>query len=1096
MKQTKRVVSLGVAVLMGLSSSAALAQNKKPGQKKPAKTASKPAAKSVKGKAAAAQPAQAKPAPTQNQKKKTVGELLKQADRGAGVSGTEKKSTQIQAREDYFDSPVKSSVNLSQVKPPRTSSFFEDANNDKAKLEKITDQQINELFKLTQKFKNSPQRGELWLRLAELYVEKAGVIDFRKQGEFDQALKDFQAGKRKTKPVLNLEDAREYNKKAIQLYEWFVRDFPRDEKMDQALFFLGYNYYEINQLKKGTDFYTRLTKDYPRSPYVTEANFALAEYYFENEKWGQAKDYYEQVLKYRRHRLYNFSMYKFAWCEFRMGRTRDALKSMETLVRQNKEQAAQAQLDGRKNINKGRLESEGLRDIVLFYAEVGDADRAPDYFKSLAGNDANNYLEKLAYFLGDKGDLAGARTLFNHLIDANPTSAKAFDYKYQIVKLYSNAKKSREFREEIFSWIKDFGTGSAWYEANKGKQDFVENSYKLREQTLRTYVLQQHQTAQNSRAAFSQGLALEGYRLYLNEFKESPVVADMHFYFGELLYDMRKFEEAGAQYRWVVENGKNSKFYQRASENVVLALERDLPSDDDMAKRVGKSVDPIELDPRVARFIAVADDYIKRLPDTEKAIEMKFRIGRLYYQHNQFDQAIPYFREIVAKNQNTKYAEYSANLLLDIYNLKKDYAGLEKTGGELLALPGIANSKAGQDIKGVLEKSSFKRAQDLEVNKDYAGSAQQFDNFAKQNPGSPLAVTALFNSAINYERAGQNPKAMQAHAAVISSKDKAAEPLKSKSRRIVAKLYQDSGQLEEAANAYRASAVEAGNDPLAPNLFFNAAILYDALGKNSEAIRNYEAYYEKNRKSDRNEAIYQVATLYRKQGSLSKASEKYQEYVNAGTGSQERIVESAYWVHEISTKLNRRTIADDWKQKTIGLQRRYAPNKKGPGATYAAKIKLEDANRVFDELKSIRIPANPAAQQKAAQNKIAFVTRLNNELTDVVKYDSAEEIVGALSLLGQVNLHMGESLMNAPIPAGLNPDETKQYKAGIEGLAQPFFAKAKESLKAAVERGGELDVFNDSYHRARTLALKLDENAFYEGGEISSEVRQGSWIGM
>ena len=307
-------MGLGVSILMTLSASLALAAPAKKPAKKPVKAATKTSAK-------ATSKSSSKPSATQTQKRKTVGELLKQADRGAGVIGaSEKKSIQIQAKQDLFDQQARAQqVNLSQVKPPRTSSFFEDANDDKAKLEKITDQQISELFKLTQKFKNSAQRGELWLRLAELYVEKAGVIDFRKQGEYDQGLKDFQAGKRKNKPSLDLADAREYNKKAIQLYEWFVRDFPKDEKMDQALFFLGYNYYEVAQLKKGTDFYTRLTKEYPRSPYVTEANFALAEYYFENEKWAQAKSYYDQVLKYRRHRLYNFSMYKAAWCDFRQG---------------------------------------------------------------------------------------------------------------------------------------------------------------------------------------------------------------------------------------------------------------------------------------------------------------------------------------------------------------------------------------------------------------------------------------------------------------------------------------------------------------------------------------------------------------------------------------------------------------------------------------------------------------------------------------------------------------------------------------------------------------------------------------------------------
>ncbi|PIS10604.1 MAG: adventurous gliding motility protein U, partial [Bdellovibrio sp. CG10_big_fil_rev_8_21_14_0_10_47_8] len=994
----------------------------------------------------------------------------------------------------FFDTQKAKAINLNQVKPPRTSSFFEDADDDKAKLERITDKQIAELFKLTQKFRTSPQRGELWLRLAELYVEKAGVIDFRKQGEYDVALKEYQAGQRKKKPVLDLRDAKEYNRKAIQLYEWFVRDFPKDDKMDQALYFLGYNCYEIGDLKRGTLYYTRLTKEHPRSQYVTEANFALAEFYFENEKWKPAGQYYSQVLKYPRHRLYNFSMYKVAWCQFRLGSTVRALHTMEKLIRVSREQVAQAQADGRKNINKGRLESEGLRDIVLFYGEAGSPEKASAYFRSLAGADANNYLEKLAYYYGDKGNLHGARIVFNYLIQQNPTAAKAFEYKYQVVKLYSTVKKSRDFRDELFSWVRDFGIGSAWYSANRNNVELLDSSAKIREQTLRTYVLQQHQTAQNSRASFSQGLALEGYRIYLSEFKNSPIIADMHFYFAELLYDMNKFQEAGEQYRWVVENGKGTKFYARATENTILALGKELPSDDELSKKVGKSLEPVPMDAQIQTFVTAAQQYVDTNPESDKVPEMKFRIGRLYYQHNQFDQALPYFRDIVSKHPQTKYAEYSANLMLDIYNLRKDYTGLEKTGSELLSLPGIANTKAGSDIKGVLEKANFKRAQDLEVSKDYAGSAQQFEIFAKQNPGSTLATTALFNAAINYERAGMNSKAASNHAAVLASRDRSADGLKTKSRRIVAKLYQDSGRLEDSAQAYRAAAIEAGKDPVAANLFFNSAVLYQALGKNSDSIRNYEAYYDRSRKSDRVEAIYEIATMYRKQGTLTRAADKYEDYLKAGTGNHEKNVESAFHIYEISKRLRRTKQADEWKQKTLSLQRRYSPNKKGVGATYAAQIKLDETSKVFDELKAIRIPSNPAKQQQAAKNKIALVSRLNSDLTDVIKYDSAEEIVGALSLLGQVNLHMGDSLIKAPLPAGLSPDESKQYKAGIEKLAEPFFSKAKESLKAAVDRGSQLDVYNSAYHQARELVLKMDESLFYHGDEIPSESHQGTWV--
>jgi tetratricopeptide (TPR) repeat protein len=1029
-------------------------------------------------------------------KKKTVGELLRQADRGADLRATEKSATAIPNAQDLFKGSRRSTPaeNLSQVKPPRTASFYEDGNSDKAKLERITDQQISELYHLTQRFKTSPQRGELWLRLAELYVEKAGLIDFRKEGEYDQALKEYEAGKRKIKPRLDLHEPHEYNNKAIQLYEWFVRDFPKDDKIDQALFFLGYNYYELGNLKRGTEFYTRLAKEYPHSPYVIEANFALGEYYFDAEKWDLAKKYYAQVLRYKRHRLFGFSLYKTAWAEFRTGHSQKALHLMEALIRQGREQAAQAALEGRKNINRNRLDNEGLRDIVLFYADIGDPQKAPDYFHNLTDNNPDDYIEKLAYYYGDKGNLAGARYLFNYLISVRPTSPKAFDYKYQIVRLYAPAKQSREFREEMFSWVKDFAPGSEWANANAGNKDLMANSYKLRETTLRNYVLQEHQTAQNSRAPYSQNLALEGYRLYLSEFTDSPVIADMHFYFGELLYDMKKFEDAGAQYRWVAENGKGSKFYSRALENTVLALEKGLPSDAEIAKRVGKSVEPVPLDPHIENFITAVLAYIHQFPSNEKAAEMKFRVGRLYYQHNQFDQAIPYFKEIVMKHPKTKYAEYSANLLLDIYNLKKDYAGLEKTGKELLANPTFADSQAGKDVKGVMEKANFKKAQDLEVAKNYGDSAAQYEAFARQNPGSELASMAIFNAAINYERAGEDGKAIAMHKEILS-RGKSADQFKQKSRRIVAKLYQSSGQLDEAASEFQACAAEAGKDPLAPNLYFNAAILYEAIGRNADAIRNYEAYREKERKSDKNEALYLEANLYRKQGSLSKAVEKYQDYVQAGTGSKEKIVESAYWAYELSRQMHHKTVSDQWKTKTLALQRRYAPDKKGVGASYAAKIKLLDAQKSFDELKAIRIPQNPKRQQAAAKEKISMVSKLNNELADVVKYDSADEIVGALNMAGQVNLHMGDALVNAPLPTGLNADQQKQYRDGIKKLADPFYAKAKESFQTAVQRGSELDSFPDAYMQARKALVKLDPKALYDGGEMASDVRQASWIG-
>lgn len=1028
---------------------------------------------------------------------KTVGEMFKQADRGANLQFGAKGSTSLPSvQQNLFHDKPATPVNLGEVKPPKTSSFYQDANDDKARLEVITDRQINELYKLTQKFKNSPQRGELWLRLAELYVEKAGIIDFRKQDDYDRKLRDFEAGKLKSKPRLDLSEAKEYNQKAIQLYEWFVRDFPKDPKIDQALFFLGYNYYEIGNTKKGTEYYTRLTKDYPNSPYLMESAFALAEFYFENEKWTEAKKYYDKITTNKRHRLYVFSQYKSAWCLFRAGDAKRALATMERLIRDSKQEAMVAEA-GSKKLNKGRLESEGLRDMVLFYSEVGDAQNAPRYFQSLAGKDAMSYLEKLAYLYADKGNREGARLLFNTLIERNPTSPKAFDYKYQIVQTYSTANRTREFREELYSWVKDFGPNSTWGMANKGNKDLVENAQKLREQTLRTWILQQHQTAQNARTPFAQGLAYDGYRLYLTEFSTHPSAPDMHFYYGELLYDMNRFDDAGARYKWVVDNAPTSKFAAKAGENMVLALEKNVPKDEELAQKVGKTVDPIAMDPKVEKFVQAGIWYVQKFPNSEKTPEIRFRTGRLYYQHNQFDSAIPIFKEIVQKYPKTKYAEYSANLLLDIYNLKKDYAGLEKTGQELLAVPGLANSQVGADIRGVLEKSNFKKAQELEANKDYQKSAEQFEAFARQNPKSDLAMPATFNAAINFERAGNTAKAISAHGVILRSNDKEAVRFKPRSRRIVAKLYQDSGQLEDAAVAYEQTAVEAGNEPIAANLFFNAAVINEALGRDQAAIKNYEAYMAKNKKaSDRADAHYSIATIHRKAKRLSKAVEHYKEFLNYGGTQQEKNVESAYHIYDISRRINRRSDADEWKKRTLGMQAKYAPNKRGVGASYAAKIKLSDAQETYTELRAISL-RNLSKLKENSDQKVAILTRLNRELGDIIKFDAPDEVVASLYLLGQANLHMGEALTGSPVPPELKlPEEINQYKAGVQKLADPFFTKAKESLRAAVDKGNEFEAYTPEYTKAREMLAKWDPKAVYAGGERASEFKQIGWSGL
>jgi tetratricopeptide (TPR) repeat protein len=434
--------------------------------------------------------------------------------------------------------------------------------------------------------------------------------------------------------------------------------------------------------------------------------------------------------------------------------------------------------------------------------------------------------------------------------------------------------------------------------------------------------------------------------------------------------------------------------------------------------------------------------------------------------------------------------------LLDSFNIRKDYAGLEKAGNEILALPTLAGSKAGADVREVLEKASFKKGQDLEAAKDFAKAAVTFEAFAKQNPASSLAMTAIFNAAIDYEKSGNNQKATEMHQAVVGSKKPEAQQFKNNSARILAKLYQDSGQLDIAAKAFSDLAALNPKDPLTPNYIFNSAILYDALGNKQKAEQTYENYYQVAKGKDRQDTLYQICTLQRERGQLSKAIVSYERYLNQGGGTPQQNLDSTNYIYEMNLKLGRRTESEKWKGRLIGLQRKLSPGGKGMGAEYVAKFKLAEVTQKMNSMKAISIPLDPRKQQSAIKQKIDMINQLNNDLTAVIRFDSADEIVGALSVVGEANHHMYQAVMAVPLPKGLTADEQAQYKKGVEQIAEPFLNKAKESYRAALDKASQLDSYGDHYFQTRDKFMKLDPTAVYEGGESVVKSRSTQWIGI
>jgi TolA-binding protein len=1008
--------------------------------------------------------------------KKTVGDLLKQVDTQARERGNvsiAKRKFALPQIEETGASPR----SLRVVKPPPSIEIFKPDSSDEGRLEAAVDQEVSELFKLTRKYRQSPQRGELWLRLGELYIEKAALVKFRSQNDHDGATTKWEAaGKKGARPQFNVRVGDVYHKKAIQLYEWFVNDFPKDTRLPQALFFLGYNHFELGDTKKGAFFYDRVTKEFPNSPYVQETHFALGEYYFENEDWAQAAGHYQDVLKTKRAATYAFSMYKLAWCYYRLGKVNAALKTLEDVVRQSRTKDAAARASGLKQVNRVRLGNEAIRDIVPFYAEIGDYEKARSYFKSMVAEPkASEMLEQLGNAYSDLGKKQAGRYVFKQLIASAPTSIKAVDWQKSVVMMYNNAGEPEVFKEELEIWVKDYSQDSTWYKANEGLTEIVAASIKTREEMVRNYVLALHQVAQNSQAPYSLQNAREGYELYLRAFEDDDRTAEMHFFYGELLFDMKRYEEAGIQYTWVSDNAPKSRYHEEAVLNTVLAFERILAKDSDIKTRVGGTTQSVPFGEGEERFAKASLQLIKGFSKSERVPEVKYKLGRLHYLFNHHDEALVLFEDIVKNHPKSKVTVFAANLILDIYNIKKDYNGLANAGREFMNNPALVQAGLDSDVKNIVERASFKQAQDLEVQKDYPGSARAFQEFAKNQPNSKLTTSAVYNAGVNFERAGELSMAVAMYEQAQRSKDPAAEKIKVQSRQLLARLYEKTGQYERGAIEYEKLGLANPKDPKAPDFHYNAAVIFEALNNSTRAIKNYEMHFQLSKKSARAEALNRIAEIHERNGKLGLALKSYEQFIENNPQDWDMLISAQLKIAKIYEQQGKATEAEKWFRKVVIVQNSLGKKRAGVGTGTAAEAKYRLGLITLGNLRYLRIPANPKLQEGVVKEKLSVLRKLTTEMTDVIKYDFGPFVIAAMYSTGSAYEHMADALYNAPAPANLNAEEKKIYESEVDRVAAPFRQRAIENFRGAIDKANQIDVYNDQVNQARQSLIRYDK---------------------
>src|SRR5689334_9714712 len=110
-----------------------------------------------------------------------------------------------------------------------------------------------------------------------------------------------------------------------------------------------------------------------------------------------------------------------------------------------------------------------------------------------------------------------------------------------------------------------------------------------------------------------------------------------------------------------------------------------------------------------------------------------------------------------------------------------------------------------------------------------------------------------------------------------------------------------------------------------------------------------------------------MAKLNERRGNITKAAEFYKQYLDAGPNQPANLIEAQFAIAQINLKKGKRNDYEEGCKKVINLQRSRSKADNPIGVREAAECKYVQVAKIYDELKAIRIPANPKAQGKAVQ---------------------------------------------------------------------------------------------------------------------------------
>lgn len=957
----------------------------------------------------------------------------------------------------------------------------------------------------------APEMPDALLRLGELRWEDARTTYLAAFGVWQEADADSRG-----------EAPRPDYRQALELYERLVSDYPAFERRDLVRYMMAYALVELDRSDEALMQYRQILAEHPESRFVPDAHFALAESAFGGASFQAALGEFEAVMEHRESQLYNLSLFKSAWCLWRLGDSdAAALRFRQVLDLHGAASMSDAQ---RQRLRE--LQDEALDYLIQVFVE-DEGNSAADVFAFLEEIGGERYgrrvLERLSGTFMGQSRYAKAIEAFDLLLEMDPLAARAPGWQRDIVRANDNLGDRRAVGAALRALTENYAEGSDW--ARQQEPAVVAAAAAEAETMLRRQALRAHEAGQREGQLPRLEEAVELYGIYLEHYPDADSAYELRFYQAEILFHrLERFDEAGEAYLAAVQQRPEGEYNRDALYNAIGAFERIREGElarcaeqsaaaagastaaDSTAEAAnaeageGEGTDPPSASEAAddgcqgesendRRFGEAMEQYVALFPDDPDLPEILYRQGRLYYDRQVFDPAVRLFGQLLEGFPESTYAVSAGELILESFHRAEDYENIERWARRLKDAPAFAPADSQARLDALIVQSMFRLGEQRAERGQHSEAAEAYLRAASEFPEDARAKQALYNAGLEYQRGGDLPGAGAAYERLIE--EHPGSEVGALGAWAGAQMYESIAHFGEAARFYEAYGTRFPEAEKAEEALYNAVLLRVTNGDNSEAIELAQRYLETHRRGDaRDDVTFLLGRAQEASARWRDAAGTYRDYVRRSR-NLDRKVEAQTRVALVLAQAGDDEGAAAALEKAVRLGRRHR-RRLTEGLYFAAQARYLQGDAVLRRYEAIAIAGDSEGLRERLQEKSELLREAAEIYADVVGFNVAEWITASLYQIGRSYELFAEALREFELPEGLNEEEEQAYLDQLAMFIIPMEERALDAYAGGYQRAVELRIYNRWTASLREALTRLNDIEFPPLRESGGSVQEST----